>query len=96
MRLRLIKIAARVIETASRVRLAFAAGCPEADLFGGLPVPAPLDPERRGRAPPPLVIPPTRSQKLLSGGEKAERTRAPRGPKSRVGTKSKIVVNRKG
>jgi hypothetical protein len=36
-RLRLIKIAARVIETASRVRLAFAAGCPEADLFRSLP-----------------------------------------------------------
>ena len=37
LRLRLIKIAARVIETATRVRLAFAAGCPEADLFRGLP-----------------------------------------------------------
>ena len=37
LRLRLIKIAARVIETASRVRLAFAACCPEADLFRGLP-----------------------------------------------------------
>jgi hypothetical protein len=37
LRLRLIKIAARVIETASRVRLAFAAACPEADLFCGLP-----------------------------------------------------------
>ena len=37
LRLRLIKIAARVIETANRVRLAFAAGCPEADLFRGLP-----------------------------------------------------------
>jgi hypothetical protein len=37
LRLRLIKIAARVIETASRVRLAFAAACPEADLFRGLP-----------------------------------------------------------
>jgi Transposase DDE domain group 1 len=36
LRLRLIKIAARVIETANRVRLAFAAGCPEADLFRGL------------------------------------------------------------
>jgi hypothetical protein len=35
-RLRLLKIAARVIETASRVRLAFAANCPEADLFRGL------------------------------------------------------------
>jgi hypothetical protein len=33
LRLRLIKIAARVIKTASRVRLAFAACCPEADLF---------------------------------------------------------------
>ena len=37
LRLRLIKIAASVIETASRVRLAFAAACPEADLFRGLP-----------------------------------------------------------
>jgi hypothetical protein len=36
LRLRLIKIAARVIETASRVRLAFAAGCLKADLFRGL------------------------------------------------------------
>ena len=31
------EIAARVIETASRVRLAFAAACPEADLFCSLP-----------------------------------------------------------
>jgi hypothetical protein len=35
-RLRLVKIAVRVQETASRVRLAFAAACPEADLFRGL------------------------------------------------------------
>lgn len=35
-RLRLLKIAARVIETAARVRLAFAAACPEAELFRGL------------------------------------------------------------
>lgn len=38
LRLRLIKIAARVVETTSRVRLAFSACCPEADLFRGLPV----------------------------------------------------------
>ena len=31
LRLRLLKIAARVVETASRVRLAFAAACPEAE-----------------------------------------------------------------
>lgn len=36
LRLRLVKIAVRVQETASRVRLAFAAACPEADLFCGL------------------------------------------------------------
>ena len=36
--LRLIKIAARVIETTSRVRLAFAASCSEADLFRSLRV----------------------------------------------------------
>jgi hypothetical protein len=35
-RLRLLKIAARVTETASRVRLAFAAACPEAALFRGI------------------------------------------------------------
>jgi hypothetical protein len=35
-RLRLLKIAARVIETAGPVRLAFAAACPEADLFRNL------------------------------------------------------------
>lgn len=33
LRLRLIKIAARLGETTSRVRIAFAACCPEADLF---------------------------------------------------------------
>ena len=32
----LIKIAARVTETATRVRIAFAAACPNADLFSGL------------------------------------------------------------
>jgi hypothetical protein len=33
LRLRLLKLGARVIETASRIRLAFAAACSEADLF---------------------------------------------------------------
>jgi hypothetical protein len=36
LRLRLVKIAARITETASRVRIAFAAACPEAALFRGL------------------------------------------------------------
>jgi hypothetical protein len=35
-RLRLLKIAVRVRETASRIRLAFAANCPDATLFRGL------------------------------------------------------------
>jgi hypothetical protein len=35
-RLRLLKIAVRVRETASRIRLAFAANCPEAELFRNL------------------------------------------------------------
>ena len=38
LRIRLLKIAARVVETASRVRLAFAAACPEADLFRSMPM----------------------------------------------------------
>jgi hypothetical protein len=36
LRMRLIKIAARITETATRVRIAFAAACPEAELFGGI------------------------------------------------------------
>jgi hypothetical protein len=37
LRLRLLKIAARVVETTRRIRLAFAAACPEADLIRSLP-----------------------------------------------------------
>ena len=33
LRLRLIKVAARIIETASRIRVAFASACPDADTF---------------------------------------------------------------
>lgn len=33
LRLRLLKVAARVIETASRIRIAFASACPDADTF---------------------------------------------------------------
>ena len=36
LQMRLIKIGARITEAASRVRIAFAAACPEADLFAGL------------------------------------------------------------
>ena len=32
-RLRLIKVAARIIETTSRVRIALASACPDADIF---------------------------------------------------------------
>ena len=37
LRLKLLKIAARIVEMASRVRLAFAAACPEAELLTCLP-----------------------------------------------------------
>src|SRR5271157_4052585 len=36
LRMRLLKIAARITETATRVRIAFAAGCPQAELFGSI------------------------------------------------------------
>jgi hypothetical protein len=36
LRLHLLRVASRVIETASRVRIAFAAACPHAALFRGL------------------------------------------------------------
>jgi hypothetical protein len=32
-RLRLLKVGAWIIETASRIRIAFASACPDADLF---------------------------------------------------------------
>jgi hypothetical protein len=37
LRARLLKVAARITETATRVRIAFAAACPEAALFAGTP-----------------------------------------------------------
>ena len=53
LRLKLIKIAARVVELASRVRLAFAAACPNADLFASLPAALmPSGPLTTGPAPP--------------------------------------------
>ena len=36
LRLRLLKIAVRIRETASRIRLAFTSHCPDAELFRGL------------------------------------------------------------
>ena len=36
LRLRLLKIAGRITETATRIRIAFAAACPEAELFRGV------------------------------------------------------------
>ncbi|WP_204325106.1 transposase, partial [Stenotrophomonas maltophilia] len=38
LRLRLLKLGARVTETASRIRLAFAAACPEASLVRAIAV----------------------------------------------------------
>lgn len=38
LRLRLLKIAARIIETKSRIRVAFATACPDAELFRGLAI----------------------------------------------------------
>lgn len=50
-RIHLIKIAARVIETASRIRIAFASACPDADMFRHVAPPSnPRQPERRGWA----------------------------------------------
>ena len=36
LRLRLLKVAARIVEARHRVRIAFAAACPEADVIAGL------------------------------------------------------------
>ena len=53
LRLRLLKIAARITETATRVRVAFAAACAEAELFRGVARSLQLaGPSRLGRSPP--------------------------------------------
>jgi hypothetical protein len=49
LRLRLLKIAVRVQETASRIRLAFASCCPDADLFRRLA--SALAPQPRAASP---------------------------------------------
>ena len=92
LRLRLIKIAARVIETASRVRLAFAAAARRPTSSAACPEPSPRSTLNGGQgAPPPLVIPPTRSQSIGRQAVKAEQPVRPRSQKPRS-TKSKIVV----
>src|SRR3546814_13411098 len=52
LRLRLLKVAARVVESASRIRIAFASACQDADLFRALVLrlkPAPPYPMRQRR-----------------------------------------------
>jgi hypothetical protein len=52
LRVRLLKIAARITETASRVRIALAACCPEAELFSSLArCYNPPAPDPRGKCP---------------------------------------------
>ncbi|MET4325714.1 hypothetical protein ABIB80_001537 [Bradyrhizobium sp. i1.15.2] len=71
LRLRLLKIAARVVETTSRIRLAFAAACPEADLIRCLPgALLPLGPWPAGRAPP-FALPIPQASALQSTGRQA-------------------------
>lgn len=48
LRNRLLKIAVRVRETATRIRLAFTAGCPDADIFIGLAAAFSLKPKAAG------------------------------------------------
>ena len=92
LRLRLLKIAARVVETARTVRLAFAACHPEADLFASLPgALAPLGSLTDGASAP---SPSPFLQRVIkkcepSSGEKPERrpaTKIHREPKSRKST----------
>ena len=83
LRLRLLKIAARVIETASRIRLAFAAACPEADLFRGLPGALRRSVrDRRGVRPVHPTIPPARCK------VRPERRRKDRSNPVRLGSQS--------
>ena len=92
-------IAARVIETASRVRLAFAACCPEADLFrelpGALTLPGPLPPGHEPLSA--IPIPPARLQQYSSSrGKKSERSRAAELKQSQSGTSKPAFMNKDG
>src|ERR1035437_952102 len=73
-RLRLLKIAAPVIETASRVRLAFAAACPDADLFRGMANALILKgPDSRGLIPP-ITLPSSSNAFAKSDPESGKKT----------------------
>jgi hypothetical protein len=85
-RLRLLKIAARLIETAGRVRLAFAAACPEADLFRGITNALMLrGPDPWGMSPVTRRHPPTRCRsQIKSAAKKAEPLACARAPAQNV------------
>src|SRR5262245_26173900 len=72
-RLRLIKLGAPVIETASRIRLAFAAACPEAALIMHLATTiSPAGPRKPGPSPPRRTILETHNASQKSDPQRAE------------------------
>jgi hypothetical protein len=78
LRLTLLKITTRVVEIATRVHLAFAAACLDADLFASLPAALMSSgPRTAGREPNSPLLSLQRVQKRRSRcGEKAERRTA--------------------
>ena len=98
LRLRLLKIAARVVETASRVRLAFAAACPEADLFRSLPgASCCSDRERRGIRP----FQPSRSLQRVPkntglDGEKPDGAARPNSTTAKINAEKPAFMNKGG
>ena len=101
LRLRLLKIAARVVETTSRIRLAFAAACPEADLFRSLPgALLPLGPSGGACAP---FAPTHPSSALQRTGRQAVKSRTQscalrqrRSAAASIGLNNRTLTNRTG
>jgi Transposase DDE domain group 1 len=94
LRLRLLKIAARVVETTSRIRLAFAAACPEADLFRSLPGASVTD-WACARSTRPISPTPTK-QVDVEPGEKAGRSPMPAASPPSGIKNDRALVNRSG
>jgi DDE family transposase len=94
LRLRLLKLGTRVIETASRVRLAFAAACPDAALIRHLATASP-DPEHRGRQRPAEPLPETTSAEIKSSPTKPGKPASQRSPISQRCPKSSAPSQRR-
>ena len=102
LRLRLLKVAARVIETATRIRVAFASACPDADMFRTIATRAQASADIAHAAVPPKAQTPSFNPASPSNSamKKTQQRRSARStrmdlPKS-AGVRMRTVMNKRG